>query len=239
MSCLSPPAPGAATPSKPKTMGEVVQDAAAAITAAGQQVAFAVDQAVHGQKIPNGSAVQTPYGVGVLDTLRADGVAVVTLDFFAKAYLQPSQITALKTLPDAGSRVTTMYGDGVLQEVRKDDGCVVVKFDFGGTGFLRPDQIRPVRAKPFVPASYWSSGIFADKVVPAAHSLKRAQEALVDKVVAAVSADPAEEKVDVPVVAEVVVAEAATAEATATSETATAETAASTTSSKKKKKSKH
>ncbi|KAH9257763.1 transcription elongation factor S-II [Batrachochytrium salamandrivorans] len=210
-------------------MGEVVQDAAAAITAAGQQVAFAVEQAVHGQKIPNGSAVQTPYGVGVLDTLRADGIAVVTLDFFAKAYLQPSQITALKTLPATGSRITTMYGDGVLQEVRKEDGCVVVKFDFGGTGYLRPDQIRPVRAKPFVPASYWSSGIFADKVVPAAHSLKRAQEALVEKVVAAVSADPAEEKVDAPVVAE-----AAPEAAPAASETPAA---ASTTSSKKKKKS--
>jgi len=85
---------------------------------------------------------------------------VVALDFGAKAFLNAEQIKVAPA-PASGSACSTVYGDGVIADIRGSDGFVVVNLKFGAKAFLRPDQVRPARAYPFVPASYWTSGIFA------------------------------------------------------------------------------
>jgi len=107
-----------------------------------------------------GSAVKTPYGIGVLTKVRDDGFALVQLDFGAKAFLDYRTIT-FAPVPKANEACSTVYGDGKVLEFREGDGFVVVALNFGAKAFLRSDQVRPARAYPFVPASYWTSGIFA------------------------------------------------------------------------------
>lgn len=146
-----------------------------------------------------GSSVSTPYGLGVLNQLRPDGFCVVFLDFGAKAFLNKDQVR-FAPLPEVGSQVSTLYGDGMMQTVR-EDGFVVVDLKFGAKAFLRKDQVRAIRAYPFVPASYWTSGIFetserkiiSDTTSKAVDSpaIKRVQEELREEPAPAL---PSEEK---------------------------------------------
>lgn len=167
----APPATGSA-PSNAKTAENVVSQAAAAVgnklvetvktvEKAVTTVANAVvDTVVKAVKPTIGCAVSTPYGLGVLDQIRPDGFAVVKLDFGATAYLNMDQVT-FAPVPKVGSECSTVYGDGVLKEIRESDGMCVVALKFGATAYLRKEQVRPLRAYPFVPASFWTSGIFS------------------------------------------------------------------------------
>ena len=132
------------------------------IPAAVASIASAVAGITKGdaKKFSIGAAVSTPYGIGVLAALRADNFAVVQLDFGAKAYILPHELAAAP-VPKVGEKCSTVYGDGKVSEIRSSDGFVVVALNFGAKAFLRSDQVRPQRAYPFVPASHWTSGIYA------------------------------------------------------------------------------
>jgi hypothetical protein len=155
----------------------------------------------------HGCAVSTPYGIGVVSKIRPDQFYVISLDFGAKAFLNPGQVKAAP-VPAIGSSCSTVYGDGKVKEVRKEDGVVVVELNFGAKAFLRSDQVRHLRAYPFVPAAYWTSGIFSSplsakplngaskasapvKAEPSVQSAKRPQDFNQEE---PTPADPSEEK---------------------------------------------
>jgi hypothetical protein len=92
-----------------------------------------------------GEKVNTPYGPGVVQKERDDGIFEVLLDFDGSPYTGYLNKDALtKYYP--GAKVTTNYGPGVVLKERLN-GMVDVQLDFDGspyTGYLNKDAITDV-----------------------------------------------------------------------------------------------
>lgn len=121
--------------------GSVSAKPIASAAAKSAATSFAASTAVPNLRVFPGAAVNTPFGKGYVQATRGNGTAfVVILAFGATAYLRSEIVDLVPLECKPNDRVATKYGGGIL-EVFREDGSCLVKFDFGGRGYLRTNEV--------------------------------------------------------------------------------------------------